>query len=97
MSMSGALSETYRFLPFGERYAGNHTTHQYTGKERDVESGLDYFGARYLASNHGRWISVDPVLGDTSNPQRLNRYGYVLSNPINLIDPDGRLEQVLDT
>ena len=34
------MSETYRFLPFGERYAGNQTTHQFTGKERDAESGL---------------------------------------------------------
>ena len=53
MNVSGTLMETYRYLPYGERYAGTHTTHQYTGKERDNESGLDYFGARYYASAHG--------------------------------------------
>jgi hypothetical protein len=35
---------------------------------------------------------VDPILGDTSNPQRLNRYGYVLNDPVNYIDPDGMQE-----
>ncbi len=53
MNVSGQLMETYRYLPYGERYAGTPTPHQYTGKERDAESGLDYFGARYYASAHG--------------------------------------------
>ncbi len=92
MDVSGTLSETYRYLPFGERYAGTHTTHQFTGKERDAESGLDYFGARYLASTHGRWMSVDPEMGDPQNPQRLNRYAYVLNDPIKYVDADGRTE-----
>ena len=89
MDLSGQLMETYRYLPYGERYAGTQTTHQYTGKERDAESGLDYFGARYYASAHGRWMGVDPVLGDMGNPQRLNRYSYVGNDPIGTIDPDG--------
>jgi len=33
--------------------------YRYTGKERDTESGLDYFGARYYGSNMGRWMSPD--------------------------------------
>ncbi len=81
--------ETYRYLPYGERYAGTHTIHQYTGKERDSESGLDYFGARYLSSAHGRWMSVDPIVS-MSDPQSLNRYASVAGNPINFLDPDGR-------
>ncbi len=89
MNVSGTLMEIYRYLPYGERYAGTHTPHQYTGKERGAESGLDYFGARYLASGHGRWMSVDPVVGDLTDPRRLNRYSYVVDNPINLLDPDG--------
>ncbi len=36
----------------------------YTGKERDAESGLDYFGARYYGSNMGRFMSPDPIGGD---------------------------------
>ncbi len=89
MDLSGETMEIYRYLPYGERYAGNQTPHQYTGKERDSESGLDYFGARYYGSAHGRWMSVDAVLGDVHNPQRHNRYAYCLGEPINHLDPDG--------
>ncbi len=88
--------ETYRYLPYGERYAGTHTPHQYTGKERDAESGLDYFGARYLASAHGRWMSVDPELGRVAKPQALNRYTYVTADPVGRLDPDGRQDVRVD-
>ena len=90
MNVSGTLMETYRYLPYGERDAGTQTPHQYTGKERDSESGLDYFGARYYASAHGRWMSVDPVV-QMGDPQRLNRYSYTLGNPILFTDGDGRV------
>ncbi len=89
MNVSGQLMETYRYLLYGERYAGTPTPHQYTGKERDAESGLDYFGARYYASAHGRWMGVDPVL-QAGDPQLLNRYAYVRNEPINKIDPTGK-------
>ncbi len=88
MNVSGQTMETYRYLPYGERYAGTQTPHQYTGKERDAESGLDYFGARYLSSAHGRWMSVDPVV-QAGDPQLLNRYAYVRNSPINYTDPNG--------
>ncbi len=88
MNVSGTLMETYRYLPYGERYSGGYTPHQYTGKERDAESGLDYFGARYYASSHGRWMSVDPVV-QPIDPQNLNRYSYTKGDPINLVDPTG--------
>ena len=67
--------------------------HKFTGKERDTESGLDYFGARYYASNMGRWTSPDPLnLTDERllNPQTLNKYGYAANNPLKYIDPDGK-------
>jgi RHS repeat-associated protein len=67
-----------------------------TGKERDTESGNDYFGARYYASSMGRFMSPDwsakvmPVpyakLGD---PQSLNLYSYVMNNPMIRFDRDG--------
>jgi RHS repeat-associated protein len=67
-----------------------------TGKERDAESGLDYFGARYYASNMGRWMSPDWAdkpeavpYSDLANPQSLNLYGYVNNNPLSKADPDG--------
>jgi RHS repeat-associated protein len=61
------------------------------GKERDAESGLDYFGARYYASSMGRFMSPDPLLnsGRPDNPQTWNRYTYALNNPLIVTDPTG--------
>jgi len=65
-----------------------------TLKERDVETGLDYFGARYYASTQGRFTSADPILssGRPSNPQTWNKYSYTLGNPLKFVDPDGLFE-----
>lgn len=73
-----------------------------TQKERDVETGLDYFGARYFASVQGRFTTVDPFGGSgrPRSPQTWNRYAYVLNNPVKLVDPDGMegqdAQQVVD-
>jgi RHS repeat-associated protein len=72
-----------RELPAGRR--------RYTGHLRDQETGNDYAGARYYANARGRWLSVDPVRGNMANPQRLNRYAYVLNDPVNYVDPDGAI------
>jgi RHS repeat-associated protein len=66
-----------------------HDHFKFTGKERDSESGLDNFGARYDASSLGRFMSPDPLGGQKIDPQTLNKYAYVRNNPINLIDPTG--------
>lgn len=66
-----------------------------TGKERDAETGLDYFGARYMSSAQGRFTSPDPKGFSTRtmvNPQKWNKYAYVLNNPLALFDPDGKEE-----
>ena len=62
-----------------------------TGKERDSESGLDNFGARYNSSSMGRFMSPDPanVGASLDIPQSWNAYSYVLNNPLNYIDPSG--------
>ena len=64
---------------------------RFTGKERDSESGLDYFGARYYGSTMGRWMSPDPgnIGADPTNPQSWNMYAYVLNNPLRFVDPNG--------
>ena len=89
-----AISSTAIGIP-GTLYDGRVRC-RYTGKERDAESGLDYFGARYYASSMGRWMSPDWAdkpeavpYSDLSNPQSLNLYGYVSNNPLSKDDPNG--------
>jgi RHS repeat-associated protein len=68
--------------------------YKFTGKERDSESGLDNFGARYFASTMGRFMSADPFTvtpGRVVDPQQLNLYAYVRNNPLKHIDPTGML------
>lgn len=78
------------YLPFGEQLSGDTSTaHKFTGKERDSESGLDNFGARYNSSAMGRFMSPDPIGGHNEDPQTLNRYAYVRNNPLSLTDPTG--------
>jgi RHS repeat-associated protein len=64
----------------------------FTGKERDAESGNDYFGARYYASSMGRWLSPDPSMEGAilELPQTWNKYSYEYNRPLYGTDPDGR-------
>ncbi len=64
---------------------------RFTGKERDGETELDFFEARYYATVQGRFTSVDPLLasGRTAQPQSWNRYAYVLNNSLRYVDPEG--------
>jgi RHS repeat-associated protein len=67
-------------------------TPKFSGKERDGESDLDYFGARYYDHSLYRFLSVDPKIpGSVSlfNQQRWNLYAYCLGNPANYVDPAG--------
>lgn len=72
---------------------------EFTGKERDAETGLDYFGARYFSGAQGRFTSPDPVMLSKQrifDPQQWNMYGYSRNNPLVMIDPDGREVRPLD-
>lgn len=104
---SGGVIERHDYLPFGEEWCETAvcgTTpagqpYRFVGKERDRETGLDYFGARYYGSRIGRFTSVDPrknIRGAIINPQKWNRYAYTLNNPLRYFDPDG-LEEVTIT
>ncbi|MCX6544155.1 MAG: hypothetical protein NTV05_07030 [Acidobacteria bacterium] len=84
------------FLPFGEEWnppANAKEKKLFTGHERDAETGLDYFGARYYRPQVGRFTTIDPVYTWSENltdPQRWNRYAYAKDNPLRFIDTDGR-------
>ena len=85
-------SNSIRTLGNGYSYSDS-VTEKFTGKERDSETGLDYFGARYVSGAQGRFISPDPVSGTPLhiiNPQRWNMYAYGLNIPLSYVDPDGR-------
>ncbi|MGA7241146.1 MAG: RHS repeat-associated core domain-containing protein, partial [Bryobacteraceae bacterium] len=102
-NISGGVENRWTSLPFGNdlnnplTYSGpDATEHHFTQKERDAETGNDYFFARYYTSALGRFTTpdwsakVEPVpyaqLGD---PQSLDLYAYVRNNPIVHVDADG--------
>jgi RHS repeat-associated protein len=114
---TGSLAGVNRhdYLPFGEElfagtggrspvlgYGSDGVRQQFTSKERDIETGLDYFINRYHSSVQGRFISVDPTLlsANRLNPQTWNRYSYVTNRPLGFVDPFGlwkhRVEAVKD-
>ena len=96
----GNQQETCMSYPSGDGLicaGGTDATEQhFTGKDRDVESGLDYFYARYYSSNLGRFMTPDWAGAPTAvpyanfgDPQSLNLYAYVRNNPIGGFDADG--------
>ncbi|PYM91302.1 MAG: hypothetical protein DME04_19325 [Candidatus Rokuibacteriota bacterium] len=89
---SGARVQLEEYDPWGQESRAEGTadpTHRFTGKELDPETGLYYYGGRYYDATLGRFVSADPFVPAPTNPQSLNRYGYVINNPANLIDPSG--------
>jgi len=79
------------YYPFGMRHQNTTATNHYlyNGKELNTDLGLDWYdyGARWLDVETGRWNSVDPL---AESYQSWSGYNYVMNNPINLIDPDGK-------
>src|SRR3954468_6198047 len=96
---AGVIKAESDYYPWGGelQFVNNDSNHyKFTGKERDSETQLDYFGARYYSNGLGRWISSDwsptpiPVpYANFGDPQSLNLYGFVGGNPASKADPDG--------
>ncbi len=91
---AGTRTMTCSNLPFGDSLNCNGNTdppgYHFTGKDRDSESGNDYFGARYYASSMGRMLSPDPVIATidrVADPQQWNKYAYARNNPLSITDP----------
>jgi RHS repeat-associated protein len=99
VSAAGTVEEESDYYPFGTEvvFTGPGVNEmKFTGKRRDAESQLDYFGARYYSDAYGRFLTPDwsaqPVpipYADLTNPQSLNLYEYVNNNPPGHVDKDG--------
>ncbi|MBI2892113.1 MAG: hypothetical protein HYY06_01075, partial [Deltaproteobacteria bacterium] len=90
------------YLPYGALESevvapddlGFDPSYRFTGKERDLSTGLDYFGARYYAAVLGRWLSPDALkLHNPGSPFEGGPYEYARSNPLGFIDPDGNEDE----
>ena len=99
--MSGQPVQHLQYKPFGGDYIDQQDPNteyserfRFTGKERDAETGYDYFGARYYSSSLGIWLSVDPM---SDKYPSLSPYVYCADNPIKCVDPTGNdLEIVIN-
>jgi len=109
---SGTVVWKVDYKPFGEEQSVTQSPEnvmKFVGKEKDKETGLYYFGARYMKAEIGRFTSPDPVgpvdprtsktnYKSLENPQKLNRYTYTLNNPNKYVDPLGLFEiTIVDT
>lgn len=93
---NGNIQAESDYYPWGGelKLINNDSNHyKFTGKERDLETGLDYFGARYYANALARFIQPDPKALSKArlvDPQQWNRYSYVRNNPLIYVDADGK-------
>ena len=94
IAISGTVSESQRYWPYGSVMTGaiSSTLYQYTGQLRDTGIGLYYYGARWYDSQLGVFAQPDTIVPDPGSIAGLNRYLYVLGNPLRYVDPDGRSE-----
>jgi RHS repeat-associated protein len=98
--LSGNVVRRLRYGVFGELRASvpgpgaDGTTppaEAFNGHRHDAEIGLSHYGARDYAPALGRFLQPDPIVPEPEDPQTLNRYAYVRSDPLNRIDPSGHL------
>jgi RHS repeat-associated protein len=93
IAQDGSLRATYQYDAWGnsrDTTGGSFNIFGFTGHERDDETGLYYFKARFYDPELGIFLSEDPAAGDADNPPSLHRYLYAYANPTVYVDPDGR-------
>jgi len=96
-NQSGSIVEEEFYLPYGDIYSGEEDSRfLYTGKEKEKDTGLYYYGARYYYPFQRQFIQPDSYIFDIYNPQDLNRYSYVRNNPYKYTDPTGQYISPLD-
>ena len=87
--LGGKVSEM-RYYPYGQTRSGAMPTdRQFTGQRRETGLGLYDYQARFYDPYLSRFIQADTIIPDPKNPQSLNRYSYVLNNPLKYVDPSG--------
>ncbi len=88
-NITGDVVDLTNYDPYGLVTEGGSSRYLYTGKEKDRETNLEYYGARYYSPYVSRFIQPDMNIPDIYNPQDLNRYSYVRNNPYKYVDPTG--------
>ena len=91
---TGALIDRTRYEPYGATAAGTNPGATadnigFTGHANDSDTGLVYMQQRYYDPIAGRFLSVDPVMPDTSTGNAFNRFAYARNNPYRYVDPTG--------
>ena len=89
----GAVVGSSEYDAFGTRRTPTGIQYRFgfTGEQRDAETGFIYLRARYYEPAVGRFVSKDPFPGFLDDPESLNRFAYVSNNPLNYVDPSGRI------
>ncbi len=93
---SGVRTGELWYKPWGEyrgtAYGTTPTSYRFTGQREDATIGLYFYNSRYYDATLGRFIQADTIVPEPGNPQALNRYAYVLNNPLRYTDPTGHAE-----
>ncbi len=94
LNSGGSRVGELRYKPYGETRTSASSTptdYRYTGQRQEESLGLYQMGARWYDPALARWLSTDTVVPEAGNPQALNRYSYVLGNPLRYTDPTGHI------
>ncbi|MEE3486253.1 MAG: RHS repeat-associated core domain-containing protein, partial [Bacteroidales bacterium] len=96
--LDGEVTQNVAYIPYGEVFVEQrngtwNTPYLFNAKELDEETGLYYYGARYLDPTGTRWLSVDPLFEKYVG---MTPYGYCAGNPVKLVDPNGEDIYVFD-
>lgn len=94
----GNIAQHIEYIPYGEVFVEERnnsfsTNYLFNAKELDNETGLYYYGARYLDPTGAMWLSVDPLFEKYAG---MSPYNYCAGNPVKLVDPDGRDVEALN-
>ena len=99
VTAAGGVDSYADYYPYGQYMDGRNSQgssdgrYKYTSKERDTETGCDYFGARYYDARVGRWLSVDPLAGKALS---ISSFAYCSDNPLLFVDPNGAEVTTID-